>query len=134
MLIRKNYRRLIYGVLSLTLIFIEILIALYVQDSLIRPYLGDVLVVILLCSFIRTIFPKSTQFLSLYVFLFASVIEVGQYFNYAALLGLDHIRFFKVLLGATFSAMDLVCYATGCALFFVGENIIFSLLEKRKSA
>lgn len=133
MLICKNRRRLIYGILFFALLFVEILIALFLHDRVIRPYLGDVLVVVLLCCFVRTIFPQGTQFLSFYVFLFASAIEVGQYFNYATLLGLDQIRFFKVLLGATFSPLDLFCYAVGCSLFFVGENIVFSLLEKKKS-
>lgn len=127
----KNRRRWIYGALFLTLVIIEVLIALYVHDSFVRPYLGDVLIVVLICCFVRTIFPKGTQFLALHVFLFASVVEVGQYFNYAAWFGLDSIPLFHVLMGATFSAMDLVCYAVGCSLFFAGENIILTLIEKK---
>ena len=126
----KNRRRLVYGILFFIFTLIEVLIALFVHDSFIRPYLGDMLVVIVLCCFVRTIFPGGTQFLSLYVFLFASVIEVGQYFNYAALLRLDHIRFFRLLLGTTFSAVDLVFYGVGSALFFACENLVFSLREK----
>ncbi len=133
MFIRKNRLRFIYGTLLLVLVLVEFWIALFVRDSLIRPYLGDVLVVILLCCFVRTIVPRGTQFLSLYVFLFASVIEVGQYFNYATLLGLDQIGFFKILLGTTFSPVDLACYAVGSALFFVVENTVISLLEKKKA-
>lgn len=127
----KNRRRWVYGALFLTLVIIEVLIALFVHDAFVRPYLGDVLVVVLICCFVRTIFPKGTQFLALHVFLFASVVEVGQYFNYAAWFGLDSIPFFHVLMGSTFSAMDLVCYAVGCALFFAGENIILTLIEKK---
>ena len=131
MSICKNRRRWVYGILFLVLFSVEVLIALFVRDSFIRPYLGDVLVVILICCALRTVFPKGTQFLALHVFLFASAVEVGQYFNYAAWLGLDSIPFFHVLLGSTFSAADLLCYAVGCALFFAGENIIIPLFEKK---
>ncbi len=134
MSIFKSQRRWIYGALFLTLAFVEVLIALFVRDAFVRPYLGDVLIVILLCCFIRTLFPKGTQFLALHVFLFASVVEVGQYFNYAAWLGLDSIPFFHVLLGSTFSAADLVCYAVGCGVFFAVENVVLSFLEKKPTA
>ncbi len=131
MSICKSRRRWIYAALFLILASIEILIALFVHDTFIRPYLGDVLIVVLICCFFRMIFPNGTQFLSLHVFLFASVVEVGQYFNYAAWFGVDSIPFFHLFMGSTFSAMDLVCYAFGCSLFFVGENMVLSFLEKK---
>lgn len=131
MSIFKNRRRWIYGIVFFLLLAVEVIIALFVRDSFVRPYLGDVLVVVLICCAVRTIFPKGTQFLALHVFLFAFAVEVGQYFNYAAWLGLDSIPFFYVLLGSTFSATDLLCYAVGCALFFAGENTIIPLFEKK---
>ena len=126
--------RFIYGITFSVLLSLEILIALFVRDAFVRPYLGDVLVVVLLCCFVRTLLPDGTPFLSLYVFLLASAVEVGQYFDYAALLGLQSSRFFRVLLGQTFSVGDLICYAVGCALFFALENLILSRIERRKAS
>ena len=124
--------RVLYGIAFSVLLAVEILIALFVRDAFVRPYVGDVLVVVLLCCLIRTVFPGGTLFLSFYVFLFASAVEVGQYFDYASLLGLQGSRFFRTLLGSTFSVADLICYAVGCALFFVVENLIISRLDRRK--
>ena len=127
----KNAKlRLIYGGLFLILVIVEFLIALFVRDSFIRPYFGDVLISVALCLFVRIFFPKGATFLPLYVFLFSAAVEVAQYFDYARLLGLDRIPFFKILLGSTFSLGDLICYAVGCLLYFFGENFILHLFER----
>ncbi|MBO5248764.1 MAG: DUF2809 domain-containing protein [Clostridia bacterium] len=123
---------MVYGILCVVFFLVEIFIALFLHDGLIRPYVGDVLVVILLCCLVRMIIPEGTQFLSLYVFLFASAVEVGQYFDYASFLGLSDVHLFRVILGNTFSVADLVCYAVGSGLFFAAENLTLSYIEKKK--
>jgi hypothetical protein len=42
-----------YGILTLLLLVTEIVIALYVHDAIIRPYIGDLLVVILIYCCMR---------------------------------------------------------------------------------
>ncbi len=110
--------RLFYTVLSCLLLTMEILIALFVNDNFVRPYVGDVLVTLLLCSFLRIIFPKGIPALPVYVFLLAAAVEMGQYFDLVALLGIQS-EFLSVLLGRTFSLLDILCYAVGCLLFFL---------------
>ena len=117
-------RRLCYAVLCAVLLGVEIFIALCVRDNFIRPYVGDVLVVILIACFLRVLVPVGWRFLPLGVFLFAAAVEIGQYFDYASLLGLGENPFFRTLLGSTFSAQDLLCYAVGCILFAAGEKWI----------
>ena len=56
-------KRLIYGVATLVIFLVEFLIARYVHDSFIRPYVGDVLVVILLYTFVRIFVPEKWPFL-----------------------------------------------------------------------
>ncbi len=46
----------------------------------------------------------------------AAAVEVGQYFNIVKLLRLDGIRFFRILLGSTFSFLDIACYFAGAVL------------------
>ncbi len=121
---RKNNLRLAYSFVFVIILAVEVLIALFVRDRFIRPYGGDVLVTILICCFGRIFFPDKMRLLSLWVFLFAAAIEVGQYFNFVELMGLQDITFFQIVLGSTFSFADLICYAAGCILFFVSEKLI----------
>ena len=117
-------RRLGYLAAFCVIFAIEVCIALFVRDSFIRPYGGDVLVTLLICCFLRIFLPHSVKLLPLYVFLFALAVEIGQYFDFVALLGLGDSRFFRILLGSTFSWADLVCYAAGCAVFALTEFLI----------
>ena len=96
----------------------------FYRDNFIRPYVGDMLVTMLICCFFRMIIPKGVRALPVYVFIFAAAIETGQYFDFVKLLGLDANRFFCVLLGRTFSVYDILCYAIGCLVFFAVDHII----------
>lgn len=120
--------RITYALLFTLLLLTEVLIALFIHDDFIRPYVGDMLVTVLICCFVRIFLPKGLRGLPVYVFIFAALVEVGQYFDFVKLLGLHHSKFFSVLLGRSFSALDLVCYALGCLVFFAGEH----LAQKRR--
>ena len=117
-------KRFGYAIAFLVLLITEILIALFVRDDFIRPYGGDILVTVLICAAVRIVFPTGIRFLPLWVFLFAAGVEIGQYFDFVTLLGLGNIAFFRILLGSTFSVADLLCYAAGCGLFWIGEKLI----------
>ena len=125
-------RRGIYAGLFLLFLAVEVLIALFVRDAFLRPYVGDVLVVVVICLFVRIFFPHRPRLLPLYVFFFSAAVEIGQYFDYVTLLGLDQIRFFRILLGTTFSVEDLLCYGVGAVLFFLGELLTELFLRRRK--
>lgn len=113
----KN-KRLLYTFLFCGLFALEICIALFVHDAFIRPYVGDMLVTLLLCCLCRVVFPTKMRLLPLWVFLFAACVEIGQYFDLVALLGLADNRFLSILMGRTFSWIDLLCYAVGCIAAF----------------
>ncbi len=120
----KNKHRLKYILLFFGFLVIEVLIALFVRDGFIRPYVGDMLVTVVICLFLRGFTPLKTKLLPLYVFIFAAAVEIGQYFDFVALLGLDGNRFLSVLLGRTFSFADIVCYGVGCVVFFAAESFL----------
>lgn len=126
---RKINPRIAYFLAFVIILTVEVLIALFVRDKFIRPYGGDILVTVLICCFGRIFFPDKIRLLPLWVFLFAAAIEVGQYFHFVELMGLQDIRFFQIVLGNTFSAADLVCYAVGCILFFVCEKLILKRIN-----
>ena len=81
----KNKHRLIYILLFLTFLGIEVLIALFIRDNFIRPYVGDMLVTVVICLFLRGFTPLKTKLLPLLVFVFAAAVEIGQYFDFVAL-------------------------------------------------
>ena len=107
-------KRFSYFLIFCSLMAVEVCIALFVHDSFIRPYVGDMLVTLLLCCMARVAVPEKMRLLPLYVLLFAACVEIGQYFDVVALLGLEDNRLISIALGRTFSWLDLVCYAVGC--------------------
>lgn len=115
--------RLIYGISAAVILLIEIFIALFVNDRFIRPYGGDILVTALLCCMVRIVFSEKPKLLPLYVFIFSVLVEVAQYFDIVTILGLSHISFFRILIGTSFSFIDILCYGLGCAAFAVIEGI-----------
>lgn len=119
----KN-RRAIYLILFLALLAVEICIALFVRDSFVRPYVGDVLVTVLLCCLCRAVFPGFAP--AVPVFLFAAAVEGLQWLGLAERLGLQGTAL-GIILGSTFDWKDILCYGAGCLLFAGAE-----WLQKRK--
>ena len=119
----KN-KRVLYVTFFCVLLAVEVCIALFVHDAFIRPYVGDMLVTLLLCSMCRIAFPDKVRLLPVFVFIFAACVEMGQYFDIVALLGLADNRILSIALGRTFSWLDLVCYAVGCMVAFTLDEII----------
>jgi hypothetical protein len=109
-------KRIGYAITFLVLFIMETLIALYVHDDIIRPYIGDMLVVILIYCFIRIIIPMGYKWLPFYIFLFAAGIECLQYFHLVQLLGLQEYTFWRIVIGSTFDLKDIMCYGVGCIL------------------
>ena len=64
----KTKVRLIYMLLFLALLATEVLIALFVHDDFVRPYLGDVLVVPVIFFLLRAALPERIKLLPLYIF------------------------------------------------------------------
>ena len=108
------------------LLMIEICIAVYVHDQFIRPYIGDILVVVVIYCFIRIFFPKGIKGLPVDIFLFAVVVEVLQYIHIAEILakiGMPDNIILQTAIGATFDMKDIICYGVGCILLLGYEKI-----------
>ena len=118
-----NIKLNIKYLISFTILFaIEVFIALFVHDKIIRPYIGDVLVVILMYTFIR-IFTDKIKHLSLYLFIFAVIIEISQYFNILSLIGLEKNKTASVIIGSSFDVADIGCYLCGSVILVIYEKI-----------
>lgn len=125
-------KRLIYAFATIILIAVEVLIALFVHDNFVRPYIGDVIVVVVVYCFVRIIIPEKVYLLPLYVFLFAAMVEVLQYFHIVDLLGLGNSTFFRVLIGGVFDLKDILCYGAGCLLLGVFELFRFRRVHEKE--
>lgn len=115
-------KRLVYLSLSVILFFVELFIALFVRDHFIRPYFGDVLVVILVYTAVRVVFPEKPKLLPIYVFIFAVLVEVLQYLDFAELLGGGVIL--STIIGTSFSWLDILCYFVGVILIYPFEMLL----------
>lgn len=111
----KN-NRVFYAVCFVALFVVEALIALYVRDRFVRPYLGDVLVVVLVYCFVRIFVNRPLRLLPLYVFVFACGVEFLQYLQLADLPLFRQSAVARVVLGSVFDWGDIACYAVGCLL------------------
>ena len=114
-------KRILYAVVTLLLLLIEVIIALYVHDDFIRPYVGDILVVIVIYTFIRIIIPEKCKLIPLFIFVFATGVELLQLANIVEILGVADNKFLKTLIGSVFDIKDIVCYAVGCAILCMYE-------------
>lgn len=122
---KQKHKHIYYIVIFTVLLITEILIALFLHDKFIRPYFGDVLVVILIYSFIRIFITDKVRLLPLYVFIFAVLVEISQYFHLVSLLELSDSKLAAVILGTGFDWKDILCYASGsliCAIVYSLKN------------
>lgn len=111
---------LIYFLISLCIFIIEVLIAtVFNKIFFVRAYLGDVLVVMLLFTLVKSfIIIKNNHNLILGIFLFSCLVEWAQYFSIAEKLDLQRGSIMYIIVGNSFSWIDIVCYAAGCLLLF----------------
>ena len=112
-----------YLFLTIFFFLIEVVIALFITDTVIRPFVGDVLVVILIYCFLRIFLNVNYRKAALGVLLFACSIEILQYFDYVKLLGLENNRVLSVAMGRTFEWLDFVAYFVGFLLIILTEKL-----------
>jgi hypothetical protein len=110
-----------YAVAALAIFAIEVFIALFVRDSFIRPYVGDVLAVALVYAVLRAATPLGLWPAIILSLAIAFAVELGQLFGIARALGLESNPVARVVLGGSFDLVDLAAYATGALLVVAVE-------------
>lgn len=121
-----------YAVGFLLLLIIEVLIALYIHDDFVRPYIGDVLVVMVLYCFVKIFILDKIKLIPLYIFLFAAGVEILQYFHLLEILGLQDNTILRVVFGSVFDMKDIICYGVGC-LTIVFISVIANRKKERQT-
>ena len=110
-----------YALAALTLFIIEVLIAVFVRDGIIRPYLGDVLAVALVYVVSRAVTPLRLVPALAVTLTIAFAIEFAQLLGLLGALGLRDNQVARIVLGGVFDPMDLASYAAGVVLIVVVE-------------
>ncbi len=112
-----------YIFIAIFIFLVEILIATKLKDLFfVRAYLGDVFVVMLIYYFVKAFFDLQALKLIIGIFIFACFIEFLQYFHFGELLGFKDNRIVMIILGNSFSWIDIMCYFAGCIILFLIES------------
>jgi hypothetical protein len=115
-----------YFLWAILLFAVEFIIAAYVHDRIIRPYIGDFLVVILVYCLVKSFLNFSVFTTALSVLMLSFFVETLQYFHFANLIGLRNSGFARIVLGTSFEWTDLLMYTAGIAVVIFLEKIIGS--------
>lgn len=100
---------------------VEVAIALWVRDAFVRPYLGDVLAVILVYLIFRAITTWRVIPAAFAAFAVGLAVEIGQAINLLDSLGLSDHAVARVVFGTAFSVGDIFCYAAGAAIAMIAD-------------
>lgn len=113
-----------YLLLTIFIFLVEVLIATKLEHIFfVRAYLGDVIVVMLLYTFVKTFVKMNDQKLILGILVFSFLVEFAQYFNIAEKLGFRPGSLMYIVIGNSFSWIDILCYAVGCLLLYLSVRM-----------
>lgn len=101
---------------------IEIYIGIFVKDKIIRPYIGDILVIPLIYSFLNIFFKNNYKKYITAIVIFAIFIEILQFYNLVKMLGINN-KVLKIVIGSTFDFKDIICYILGGIISYVIINL-----------
>lgn len=122
-----NFKNLIIAVI---IFVVELLIATTFKDIVfVRSYLGDVLVVMLMYYFVKAFVEVDNTKLIIALLIFSCIIEFLQYFHFAEILGFKDNKIAMIVLGNSFSWIDILCYLAGGFILYLIE-----VLPKAKSS
>ncbi|WP_298392596.1 DUF2809 domain-containing protein [Flavobacterium sp.] len=102
-----------YLIISCSILIVEIIIALFVNDQFIRPIFGDYLASILVFYLLATFLKTDLNKIAILSLLISYAIEFLQYIHILELLDLHKIKILNVLLGNSFSWTDMLAYTLG---------------------
>lgn len=110
-----------YFVAFLILLVIELYIALFINDRIIRPFVGDILVVMLIYCFLISFFKIESKTAIVSVFILSSSIEISQYFHFIKVLKLEEFKVAHWILGSSFNWWDFLAYGIGLLIVYLTE-------------
>ncbi|WKL57533.1 DUF2809 domain-containing protein [Asticcacaulis sp. ZE23SCel15] len=112
-----------YAAATLAVFVVELAIALFINDTFIRPHFGNSLAVVLVYLAIRTVTPWTIVPCTGIALSFAIAIELGQLFQIRELLQLPDNALVSFTLGGFFDLKDVAAYVAGALFVIAGEAL-----------
>ncbi len=113
-----------YFIAFILLFITEVFIAAFLNDPIIRPYVGDLLVVILMYCFIKAFFKVRILPTAIGVLIFAYLVEWSQYLKLIKVLGWQQYRLAHLILGSSFEWIDMIAYTLGFFVILLFEKFV----------
>ena len=101
------------------------------HDSIIRPFGGGFLMVILLYCAVKSFVNAPVLLCAVGVLTFSYAVEVSQYFHLVYLLGLQNSKAAVMLFGTSFSFTDLLMYTSGTTFVVFTEGVRLTKLKTK---
>lgn len=105
----------------LILFIIEACIAFFIKDGFIRHTFGDVLVVIMMYSLIKSFVKSERIYVAILVLIISFCVEFSQLTNILYWLHIEDNKAAKLILGNTFEITDLIAYTFGMTIVLIIE-------------
>lgn len=106
----------------LLLFLVEVGIALWVDDAIIRPFFGDFLAVIALFFLLKIFLNVSDLNLAFTAVGVAYFLEFLQYCNFLKVVGLEKYKIVAIVLGSSFDWRDVFAYTLGIFAVFLFDK------------
>ena len=112
-----------YFIASIVLFLVELSIAILHFNAFIRGFLGDVLIILLMYSFLKIFIKNNVLKTAIFVLAFAYFVEFLQFFRLAELFHIKS-KILLIIVGSVFDLWDLVAYTLGFLFILLIEKII----------
>lgn len=112
-----------YFIASIVLFLVELTIAILHFNAFIRGFLGDVLIILLMYSFLKIFIKNNVLKTAIFVLAFAYFVEFLQFFRLAELFHIKS-KILLIIVGSVFDLWDLVAYTLGFLFILLIEKII----------
>ncbi len=114
-------KRLPYIIIFIAIFAVETCIALFVHDNLVRPYIGDVIVMWAVYCLAQIILGGRFGSYKVAVgsLIFAFFVELLQKFRIVDVLGIKS-PVLRTIIGTSFAPADLICYLAGTVVTVAG--------------
>ncbi len=94
------------------LFLLLVVIAVFVKDSIVRPFVGDVLAVIWLFLFIKTFVYANLHVVAIASLMLAYIVECAQYLQLSKSLNITN-KALQIIIGSVFDWKDIIAYTIG---------------------
>ncbi len=118
-------------IIFLLLFWVEVGIALLVDDAIVRPFFGDFLAVIALFFLLKTFLNSSDLNLALLSVGFAYFLEFLQYCRILNHLPFKPSKYLVIIIGNTFDWRDIFAYTLGILAVFLFDKETLGLSENK---